>query len=127
MKKTILGLGAFFTVILLVSLSTAVPQVQSQPIMDCVHEIEEKENNLTEQTIASAFPNPEPKGIIDLIKQILQWIIQIIMNLIDIIRDLLGIVALIEYLINLIMILIGAVVELINAIIDLFTPSTVTM
>lgn len=64
MKKAILSIGAIVTVFLLVSLGTAVPKVHSQPIMDFIHEVEAKENNLNEQTTLEVLPNPEPNGII---------------------------------------------------------------
>ncbi|MFO8078470.1 MAG: hypothetical protein R6U21_07510 [Thermoplasmatota archaeon] len=123
MKKEIMSFGAIVTVFLLISVGIAVPKAHSQPLMDAIHKVEEIESGFNDQKISELVPNPEPNGLIDLLRQLIELIIQFIQNLIDIIFDLLGIVELIQYLINLIMILVDAIVNLINTILDIFTPN----
>jgi len=116
-------LGAIFTVCIMMSVVTAVPQTQSDPVMDVIERIEELEQTMDETRADIAALDPEPGGIIDLLKQLINLIIQAVLNLIDIIRSLIGLVALIEYLIELVMVFIDAIMALIEMILNLFNPS----
>jgi hypothetical protein len=123
MKRALLILEAVFSVCIMMSVVTAVPQTNSSPVMDAVHEIERSRTEVDEKIAAYSSLDVQPNGIIDLLKQLIWMIIQAVLDLIDIIRNLIGLVALIEYLINLVMILVEAVMALIEFIMDLFNPS----
>lgn len=123
MRKEIVGLGAIVTILSLILVVTAVPTVNSSPIMEAINEMEKSEEKFNEQLIEKSFLGLETTGIIDLLKQLLLLIIQAILNLIDIVRQLIGLVALVEYVIELILVLVDAVVSLINTIFDLFNPN----
>ncbi len=123
MRKEIVGLGAIVTILSLILVVTAVPTVNSSPIMEAINEMEKSEEKFNEQLIEKSFLGLETTGIIDLLKKLLLFIIQAILNLIDIVRQLIGLVALVEYVIELILVLVDAVVSLINTIFDLFNPN----
>jgi hypothetical protein len=108
----------------MMSVVTAVPQSNSKPIMQYIQKIEENRNTLNEKTLENSLLDPNPKGILDLIRQLILLIIQFILKLIEIVRDLFGIISLIQYLINLIVILINAIFNLIEAILNLFNPNS---
>ena len=122
MRKILLILGAFLSSCIMVSAVTAIPQTNSNPVMEYIQEIEESRNFITEGVSDATIP--DPSGILDLIKQVILLIIQFVLDLIEIVRDLIGIVSLIEYLITLITVLIVVIMELIEIILNFFNPST---
>jgi hypothetical protein len=123
MRKGLLGFGVIGTICMLFLVVTAVPTVNSSPIMQAINEIEKSEEKFNEQLMEKSFSGLQTTGIIDFLKQLLLLIIQAILNLIDIVRQLIGLVALVEYLIEIILVLVDAVVSLINTILDLFNPN----
>lgn len=123
MKKMLVVVGALFSVFLMVSVVTAVPQSHSSTVMNVISDIEQERNILQEKLFAVGVLDPQFGGIIDLLKQLIWLIIQAILDLIDIVRNLIGLVALIDYLIQLVMILVEAIMALIEIIMNIFNPS----
>ena len=124
MRKIFLLIGAIFTALLMISTVTAVPQVNSDPLMDKINEIEENKRMIDEK-LAAINPDIETGGLIDLLIQIIQWIIALVQQIIDFILDIFGLVELIEYMIGLIVTLFELIMSLIDFIIDIFTPDAV--
>ena len=123
MKKIFFSIGTIFTILLMISTVTAVPQVNSNPLMDKINEIEEYERIIDEK-LATINPDVENGGLIDLLIQIIQWLIALVQQIINFILDIFGLVELIEYLKGLIVALFELIMSLINFIIDIFTPDT---
>jgi hypothetical protein len=123
MKRFILPLGAVLIVLLMVSTVTAVPQVNSNPLMIKINEIEENKKIITEK-LTDIKVDVETGGIIDILRQIIEWLIDLVQRIIDLILDIFGLVDLIEYLIGLIVSLFELIMTLINFIIDIFNPNT---
>lgn len=114
---------ALLSILLIVSVATAVPQSQSSTVMNIIGDIEQERNTLEEKQLNFETLDPQASGIFDLLKQLIWLIIKVIMNLIDIIKNLIGLVALIEYLIQLIMVLVDSIIILIDMIMNIFNPS----
>ena len=114
MKKYILFFGSIFISLLMISTVTAVPKVNSDPLIDKIQELEEMEKMIFDK-LDVIKTDVESGGIIDLLIQIIQW-------LIDVIMEIFGLVSLIETLVNLIVQLFNVIINLINYIIDIFTP-----
>jgi len=124
MKKLVIGLGAVFISLLMISTVTAVPQAQSKPAMNMIEKIEQKINDTEQLEDKLSFDGDiQPTGLIDLIIQLLTAILGIIQDLILFMLNLFQIVNLIEMIVSAISQLINLVVQFINAIIDLFTPN----
>lgn len=89
MKKTILILSVLAVIVLMVSSATALPTVNSMPVMEKINQIEKLNNNLTVIKTAGAL------GLFGLLKLIL-WIINlfkkiaILKNIIIFIVEILG-------------------------------------
>lgn len=122
MKRFILSLGAVFIVLLMVSTVTAVPQVNSNPLIIKINEIEENKKIINEK-FADIIIDVETGGLIDILRQIIEWLIDFVQQIIDLILDIFGLVDLIEYLIGLIASLFELIMSLINFIIDIFNPN----
>lgn len=146
MRKFIVAtLGAVLAVLLLVSSATAVPKVNSDPLMDVITEIEKNQKiieedisninlnlpikdsiNLVGKKIKDIICNVNPKldlgDLINLIIQIIQWLISILQKVISVITMLYNLVNLIYNLINLITTLYNLILDLIEFIKDLFNP-----
>ena len=125
MKKIFFSIGTIFTILLMISTVTAVPQVNSNPLMDKINEIEEYERIIDEKLVA-INPDVENGGLIDLLIQIIQWLIALVQQIINFILDIFGLVELIEYLISLIVSLFELIMALIDFIIDIFTPDVLS-
>lgn len=125
MKRIHMIIGVFFIVCIMMSVVTAVPQKQSEPVMNVINDIEAYERAADETNEGISTLEPQPGGLIDFLKQLVMLIIQMILKLIDIIRNLIGLVALIDYLIDLIMTLIEVIVALIERIMDLLNPGLI--
>jgi len=116
-------MGAIFTACIMMSVVTAVPQSNSEPVMNVIHEVEEGKLFIDEKVSEISSLDPQSGGLIDFLKKLVWMIIQAILDLIDIIKNLIGLVALIEYLIELVMVLVDAVIALIELIMNIFNPS----
>jgi len=122
MRNVFLIIGIVFTTLLMISTVTAVPKVNSDPLMDKINEIEGYKE-LIDGKLVGINIDADNGGLIDFLIQIIQWIIDLVQQLIDVVLDLFGIVDLIEYLIGLIDALFELIMDLIDAIIDIFTPN----
>jgi len=122
MKKYILFFGSIFISLLMISTVTAVPKVNSDPLMDKIQEFEEMETRILDK-LDLFKTDVESGGIIDLLIQIIQWLINIVQQIISLVLDIFGLIELIEYLINLIVSLFELIMQLINFIIEIFTPN----
>lgn len=146
MKKFIItACGAIVIGLLMVSSATAVPKVNSDPLMNIVAEIEKNtkiiEENISDKTlnlktqgsinllikkvkdaINSINPNLGLGGLIDLIIQIIQWLITFIQKLISVFTLIFNLVDLIYTLVTLITSLIQIIIALIEFIKNLFNP-----
>jgi hypothetical protein len=146
MKKFIVNAcGAIIIGLLMVSSTTAVPKLNSDPLMNKINEIE-KTKKIIEENIKNKTPdlktqrsinllinkikdtiyditlNLTPGGLIDLLIKIIQWMISVVQNLINLVNKIIDLVDIIHTLVNLIGNLIELIKELINLIIDIFTP-----
>jgi hypothetical protein len=142
MKKFIVTTcGAIIIGLLMISSATAVPKVNSDPLMDKINEIE-KNKKIIEENISNKTLDLKTRGSINLlikiiketiyditldlkaglIIQIIQWLISLIQKLINLITGIFNLVELIYNLINLIVNLYELIIKLINFIQDIFTP-----
>ena len=101
MKKFTLILGSIFISIIMISTVSAVPQVNSNPIMDKINIIEENKK-IIENTLSLINPDVENGGLIDLLMQLIQWLINIVQEIITLILQIFNLVDLVEDLIQLI-------------------------
>ncbi|VVB61849.1 Uncharacterised protein [uncultured archaeon] len=149
MKKFIItACEAIVIGLLMVSSATAVPKLNSDPLMNKINEIE-KTKKIIEENIKNKTPdlkiqglisllikkmkdtiyditlNLTPGGLIDLLIKIIEWMISIVQNLINLVYKIFDLVDIIYTLVNLIGTLIELIIELINSIIDIFTPGTI--
>lgn len=146
MKKFLITTcGAIFVVLLLVSSATAVPKVNSDPLMDIITDVEKTkqllEDNIStktlnvktresvnllvnkiKDTLYTIAPNPKLGGIIDLLIKIIQWLINFVQQLISVISAIYNIVQLIYTLITLLTSLYNLILQLIEFIQNIFNP-----
>ncbi len=125
MKKTLIGIGAVFISLLLISTVTAIPQTNSEPAMDLIEQLEEKKSfaEMLEQKIKSN-DLPQPEGFIDWITQFLLSILNFVQWLVQLVLDLVQVVSLIATIISAINQLINAITQLLDSIMDIFNPSS---
>ena len=144
-KFIITTCGAIIVGLLLISSATAVPKVNSDPLMDIVTEIEKNQKIIEENIFDKTFDVPTKESIniiikkikdtiysinpklalgdlIDLIIKIIQWLITFIQKLISLINAIYNIVNLIYTLITLIFNLYNLILQLIEFIKDIFNP-----
>ena len=133
--------GAIIIGLLMISSATAVPKVNSDPLMDKINEIE-KNKKIIEENIYNKTLDLKTRGSINLliilikdtiyditlnlkaglIIQIIQWLISLIQKIVDLITGIINLVQLIYNLINLIINLYELIIKLINFIQDILTP-----
>ena len=109
----------------MLSTVSAVPKVNSDPLMNKIDFIEETFYFLDKE-IKCFLLDIENGGIIDFLKQIIQWIIGIVEQLISIVLELFGLIELIEYLFSLIMVLYEMILDLIDFILSIFSPNSIS-
>jgi len=122
MKRIFLILWSIFTALLMISTVSAVPKVNSDPIMDKIDVIEEYKK-LIDEEVNDMLLDVETGGLIDILIQLIQWIINFVQQLISLILQIFGLVDLIEYLINLIVTLYEVIMAFIDFILSIFTPN----
>lgn len=126
MKKLLIIFGAIFVIFLLVSNATAIPQINSEPIMkkvsDTKKQIKQLEEKLKVYTgkIDNINFNIYPTGIFDFLIAILNFLIDLINSIIDFILEFMELGALILALINTLKSLINVINQFIDWIQDLF-------
>jgi phage-related protein len=131
----------------MISSTTAVPKINSDPLMDKINEIEktkkiveENISNLTldlttrrsinlliitiKDIINGITFNLTPGGLIDFLIKIIEWLISVVQNLINLVYEIIDLVEIISTLVDLIGTLFELIIELINKIIDIFTPGS---
>ena len=122
MKKFFIGIGVVGIIFLLVSSATAVPQTHSKPLMNQLEKIEAAES-LVDTT--GVLNDIGPRGLIDLLIQLITLIYQLILEIMDIINSILGLVSLIQALINAIQTLFELINQLIEVIQELLNPQPI--
>ena len=132
--------------LLMVSSSTAVPNVNSNPLMNIINEIEKNQKiiekklatkpldlesiessniliNKIKDTILDVTHDTKEGGfIINLLIKIIEWLISIVQDLISIVYKLIDLVEIITTLVDIIDTLFNLIRELIDKIMDIFTP-----
>jgi len=142
MKKFIISTcGAILIGLLMISSATAVPKVNSDPLMNIITEIEQNKKIIEENINNKTFDLKTEESInlliyeitldvktggfiIDLLIKIIEWLISVVQNLINIVYQLIELMEIINNLVNLIGTLFEMITELINKIKDIFTPGT---
>ena len=126
MKRIFLIASALVVSILMVSTVTAVPQSQSEPLMNNLSTLNQQKISLND-IFEEGSSIGTLDGLFDLIMQIIQWIAQIVIKIINVINSLIQIVSLLTYLVNMIQILINFIQYLIDIITNLFNPDVHTI
>jgi hypothetical protein len=133
MKKTIPVIVSIFCIALLVSVATAVPQIQSTPLMDTLKKLTTKKAILEDKldklgdsvenlNCASQYILP---GIIEFLIALILLIIQIVEALIQFILDIMELGALLEYLIERVLYLIDLIAQFVEWLLGFFNPEAV--
>jgi len=152
MKKIIITTcGAILIGFLMISSATALPKVNSDPLMNIITEIEQNKKIIEEEissntldlktresinllinkiknTIYDITLDVRPGGLIDLLLKIIEWLITFIQNLINLIGLVADLAGLIYNLLNVLATvynLIMAIIDLINQILNPETFKTV--
>ena len=124
MKKYFIELTAFFIALLMMSTVIAVPQIQSNSVMNIVNELEDNENYLNELTKINLFGNFKLDGLIELLIQLILLIIEFVSQIISVVQNIIGLANLIQNLINALSTLfqlIQQLIELIQQILSLLS------
>jgi len=145
-KFIVTTFGAIIIGLLMISSATAVPTVNSDPLMNIIDDIEKTkimiEENISNKTfdlktresinlliktikdtVHGLTLDLKTEGfIIDLLIIIITLFISIVQNLINLVYKIIDLVEIINTLVDLIGTLIGLIIELIQNIIDIFTP-----
>ena len=108
----------------MISTVSAVPKINSDPLMDKIQEIEEIERQINEK-LDTLTLDVETGGIIDLIIQLIEWLIDFVQQLISAIGRIFQLVELIAYLISLIVRLYEMIMAIIEFILNLFSPDLI--
>jgi len=133
MKKSLIIFGAIAVVLLMVSTATAVPQVNSTPLMKVVSKIEQKRPDLERNVLVCIEKledisfNVQPGGILDTIIAMILFLIQLLNLIIQFVLNIMQIGNLILALIDTIMNLIDVIVQFIEWISGLFNPEGFTI
>lgn len=126
MKKLLIIFGAIFVIFLLISNATAVPQINSEPIMKKVSDTKKQIKLLGEKLevyngkIGNININIYPTGIFDFLIAILNFLIDLINSIIDFILEFMELGALILAFINALRSLINVINQFIDWIQDFF-------
>ena len=141
MKKIIITTcGAFLIGLLMISSATAVPKVNSDPLMNIIAEIEQNKKiidldlktresinlliNKIKDTIYDITLDVKPGGLIDLLIKLIQWLITFIQNLIVLIGVVADLAALIYNLVNVLVTVYNLIMAIIDIINEIFNPET---
>jgi hypothetical protein len=148
MKKILLTTcGAIIVGLLMISSATAVPKVNSDPLMNIVTEIEKNkkiiEENISNKTldlttresinllikkikdtISDITLNLKSGQLIDLLIKIIQWLISFIQKLINFISLVADLTQLIYNLVNIIVNIYNLIIKIIQLIQDILNPTT---
>ena len=125
MKKYFMAMGSIFISILLVTTVTAIPNSQSNIIINKINEISEINNSINNEKLSIFLSNILSVGIIELLIQLITLLVQFILEMIEIIQNVIGLVNLIQNLISAFTTLFELLQELIDLITNLFNPSAI--
>ena len=133
MNKTLSVCIPLLMVALLISASTAVPQVQGNQITPKLEDMQKQKESLegkcTEirEQLDNYFKEkaPLPTGIIEWLIQLILLLIRIVEAIIQFILDVMELGALIEYLIERILVLIDLIIQFVEWILNLFNPDKI--
>ena len=125
MKKYFMAMGSIFISILLVTTVTAIPNSQSNVIINKINEISEINNSINNEKLSIFLSNILSVGIIELLIQLITLLVQFILEMIEIIQNVIGLVNLIQNLISAFTTLFELLQELIDLITNLFNPSAI--
>ena len=126
MKKLLIIFAAIFIIFLLVSNATAIPQINSEPIMNKVSDTKKQISLIEDKLkfyngkIDNINFNIYPKGIFDFLIAILNFLIDLINSIIDFIMEFMELGALILAFISALRSLINVINQFIDWIQDLF-------
>jgi hypothetical protein len=133
MNKTLGVCIPLLLVTLLVSASTAVPQVQGNQVLQKIEDMQQHKDILAtkctqiREKINTYFKEkaPLPAGIIELLIQIILILIRIVESIIQFILEIMELGVLIEYLIGRILVLIDLIIQFVEWILNLFNPTKI--
>ncbi len=133
MNKTLSVCIPLLMVTLLVSASTAVPQVQGNQLLQTICNINPQPELLDwhctqiREKIDNYFKEkaPLPAGIIEWLIQLILILIRIVEEIIQFILDVMELGALIEYLIERVLVLIDLIIRFVEWILGLFNPDKI--
>ena len=90
-RKILLIICVFFTSFLMISTVTAVPKVNSNPLLVKINEIEDYKNILDVE-VKKMILDVENGGLIDILIQLIKFIINFVEQLISLITQIFGLV-----------------------------------
>jgi hypothetical protein len=125
MKKYFMAMGSIFISILLLTTVTAIPNSQSNVIINKINEISEINNTINNDKLSIFLSNVMSGGIIELLIQLITLLVQFILEIIEIVQNVIGLVNLIQNLISAFTTLFQLLQELIDLITNLFNPSAI--
>ena len=126
MKKYFMFIGAFFISLLLISTVTAVPQTQSNSIMNLIDDIEENIEIIESEKLNNMIISIASVGIIELLIQLIMLIIEFVVEIVNLIQNIISLVNLIQNIINAISTLFQLIQDLIELIRNILNPSILT-
>ena len=133
MNKTLSVCIPLLMVTLLVSASTAVPQVQGNQVLQKIGDMQQQKEILEgkctqiREKLDNYFKEkaPLPAGIIEWLIQLILILIRIVEEIIQFILDVMELGALIEYLIERVLVLIDLIIRFVEWILGLFNPDKI--
>lgn len=133
MNKTLSVCIPLLIVTLLVSTSTAVPQIQGNQVIQKIEDMQQQKEilegkcNQIREKLDSYFKEMAtlPTGIIEWLIQLILILIRIVEATIQFILDVMELGVLIEYLIERILILIDLIITFVEWILNLFNPDKI--
>ncbi|GEM_PF-5814122 len=133
MNKTLSVCIPLLMVTLLVSASTAVPQVQGNQVLQKIEDMQQQKEILEgkctqiREKLDNYFKEkaPLPAGIIEWLIQLILILIRIVEAIIQFILDVMELGALIEYLIERVLVLIDLIIRFVEWILGLFNPDKI--
>ena len=118
-------IGSIFSALLLISTVSAVPNTQSNSVMELINDLEDNKTIIEYEALINIIYNVQSGGIIDLLIQLITLIIQFILEIIDIIQNIMGLVNLVQSLIDAFTTLFQLIQDLIELIGNIFNPSLI--
>lgn len=133
MKSILITFSTLFCVLFVVSSATAIPQIQSNFILDEINEIEniktKLQNKVVEinELISNKIQNILNLGIIEKLINLLTRLLEIILNIASFISTFLSIGGQILSFVNQIIYILETTINIINWIIDFINPENILL